>query len=56
MKTTEEAKAKVTKLKNAISAKETRLSKKKKGLGVKEHLEKLLEMLNNKDLKLKKPT
>jgi ribosomal protein S17E len=37
----------VTKLKNAISGKVTRLIDREKELEVKEHLKKLLDMLNN---------
>lgn len=56
MPTTKEAKEKVTKLKNAISAKVTRLSKREKGLEVKEDLKKVLELMYNGNLELDGPT
>lgn len=56
MLTTKEAKAQVTRLKNAISAKVTRLSKREKGSEVKEDLKKVLELMNNENLELDGPT
>jgi hypothetical protein len=47
VQTNNEAKAYVTRLKNAISGKETHLAKKESEFEVEEHLKKLLEMLKN---------